>query len=63
MEQCPQRYIGPAMIDDINVVTQCRDGTLPVAGGLLDQSAYYLALSSALEREQNLIESEKSKRS
>lgn len=57
--QCPQSLIGREMICDIQVVSQCTGGVLPVAGGLLNQTAYYLALKSTLEADENLIQAEK----
>lgn len=56
------QYIGPDLIDDINIVSSCEGGTLPVAGGLLDQPAYFLELSTALKRDTNEIEREQSER-
>jgi hypothetical protein len=35
---------------------------LPVAGGLLDQSAWFLELRSLLKREENMVEREQNRR-
>lgn len=58
LSECPQEYIGAEIIGDINIVAACENGVLPVAGGLLDQSQYYLELSNAMKSEMALIEKE-----
>ena len=62
LHECPQRYIGNEIIADLNIVDQCRDGVLPVSGGLMDQSPYYFELTAAINREVNLIKQEKARR-
>jgi len=46
------------MIQNIQIINQCTGGTLPVAGGLLDQSAYYLAMKTALDSDEARIKNE-----
>jgi hypothetical protein len=53
---CPQKFIGPEMVSQINITAACTDGVLPVSGGLLDQSAYWFSLKSCLESDQAKIE-------
>lgn len=55
-------FIGSEIIGDINIVAACENGVLPVAGGLLDQPAYYHELSGRLKAECNMIEREQSER-
>ena len=59
--QCPQTYVGDEMISNIQIVNQCSGGVLPVSGGLLDQSAYYLALKTALDADESQINNDRNK--
>ena len=59
---CPNRYVGGRLINDINIAASCEDGVLPVAGGLLDQPAYFYELSRTMKNEVHSIELEQSKR-
>lgn len=61
MTECPSKYIGQELIQDIRIVT-ATEQHLPVAGGLLDQSAWWFELKTLLKSEENLIENEKAKR-
>jgi len=49
------------LIADIQVVT-ASEHHLPVAGGLLDQSAWWFELKNLLKSEENLIQNEQTKR-
>ena len=59
--ECPSKYIGQELIQDIRIVTSTEQH-LPVAGGLLDQSAWWFELKTLLKSEENVIENEKAKR-
>jgi hypothetical protein len=59
--ECPSRYIGKELIQDIRIVTSTEQH-LPVVGGLLDQSAWWFELKTLLKSEENVIENEKAKR-
>ena len=59
--ECPSKYIGQELISDIEIVT-ASEQHLPVAGGLLDQSAWWFELKRILASEENLIQQEQSKR-
>jgi len=61
LTQCPSKYIGRELIGDIQVITSS-EHHLPVAGGVLDQSAWWFELSETLRREEARIEQERSKR-
>jgi hypothetical protein len=61
IDQCPAKYIGRELIDDIRVVAASEDH-LPVAGGLLDQSSWWFELRERLRSEEYLIQDDKSKR-
>lgn len=61
LTECPSKFIGSELIQDIQVVSAC-EHHLPVAGGLLDQSAWWFALRSILKSEENRIQDEQSKR-
>ena len=58
LNQCPSKFIGQELISDIEIVVASKRH-LPVAGGLLDQSAWWFELKQQLEREQNIIEAER----
>jgi len=60
-KDCPSKFIGPELIADIKVVSAC-EHHLPVAGGLLDQSAWWFELRSLLKSEENRIQDEQTKR-
>jgi len=55
-------FIGSEIIGDINIVAACENGVLPVAGGLLEQPAYYHELSNRFKAECNAIEREQAER-
>lgn len=61
LTQCPSKYIGQELISDIQIVT-ASEHHLPVAGGLLDQSAWWFELRQALKAEENAIIEEREKR-
>ena len=61
ISECPSKYIGSELIDDIRIVT-ASEQHLPVAGGLLDQSAWWFELRSRLQTEERRIQDEKDKR-
>lgn len=61
ISECPQRFIGSELVDDIRIVS-ASDHHLPVAGGILDQSAWWFDLKETLRREENRIQDEQSKR-
>ena len=55
---CPREIIGSEMIEAINLASMCGQGDWPISGGLLNQSAWFLALKQQLDSEQSKIESE-----
>lgn len=59
--ECPSRYIGQDLIDDIRIVA-ASDHHLPVAGGLLDQSAWWFSLRSLLQAEEQQVRDEQDRR-
>jgi len=59
--ECPTKYIGQELIQDIHLIG-ATDTHLPVAGGLLDQSAWWFELRNLLKLEEHRVESEKEKR-
>ena len=58
---CPSQYIGSELISDIQVVS-ASEYHLPIAGGLLDQSAWWFELRQLLKSEESLIQSEQMRR-
>ena len=61
IEECPSRYIGSELIDDIRIVS-ASEHHLPVAGGLLDQSAWWFELRERLRAEEMRIQEDQAKR-
>lgn len=62
LTECPQKYVGSDMIYDLNIASACRDGVMPVSGGLMEQSAYWFDLWTTLESEQARIDRERMER-
>lgn len=62
LSQCPRQYIGGELTDAINAATLCEGGIWPVAGGLLDQSSWFVDLQQQLTRDTNRIKSEQFER-
>ena len=54
-------YVWRELISDIGIVT-ASEHHLPVAGGLLDQSAWWFELKQLLKAEENAIIEEREKR-
>jgi len=61
VSECPSKYIGTELIDDIRIVT-ASEQHLPAAGGLLDQSAWWFELRQSLQAEERRIQDEKDRR-
>lgn len=62
LTDCPQRYVGREMTEAINMAGMCGNGVWPGAGGILDQSAWFVDLFSVMEQEQSKIESMRNER-
>lgn len=56
---CPRDYVGCELTDAINLASFAGKGAMPVSGGLLDQSAWFVDLWQTLESDQNRIDTEK----
>lgn len=55
---CPRTFIGRQLTKAINIASLCGNGVLPVHGGLMDQSAWFVSLWQALQAEQSQIDAE-----
>ena len=56
IEGCPQQYVSD-ISEAMNMSSMCRDQKAwPVAGGLLDQSGWFLNFHTELRYEQNQID-------
>lgn len=62
VRECPMKYVGNKMIEAANLATFCKSGVFPVAGGLLDQAAWFVAFVQKLKAETSKIEAEQLKR-
>lgn len=56
LDQCPRTFIGQDLTECINYAALASRGDWPVVGGVLDQSAWFVALVQRLEAETNLID-------
>ncbi len=59
VEICCRNYVDGYLVRAINMACHAEKGMLPVAGGILDQSAWFVAVWSALTNEQNAIDAER----
>ena len=59
--ECPTKYVGGELLADIGIVS-ASEYHLPVAGGLLDQSAWWFELRQELRSEEANIQNEQHKR-
>lgn len=57
---CPRKFVG-SLWHHIGLAAMCSDGRLPVAGGVLDQSAWFMSLHQRLASETNAIQAEELK--
>ena len=61
LRECPSKFIGQDLVEDLQVVTSTKE-ILPSAGGLLDQSAWWFELRQTLQYEENQIEEARQRR-
>lgn len=57
LTQCPSKFIGRELISDIKLVS-ASENHLPVAGGLLDQSAWWFELRTRLRSEESRVQAD-----
>lgn len=62
LEECPRKFIGNSMTEEINLASYAQKGNLPEAGGMLDQPAWFVDLWGVLDQDQHRIEAEIRKR-
>lgn len=62
IRECPRQFVGYKVTEAVNIAALCGKGTFPEAGGLLDQSAWFISLYQSLTAEQNKIEREQQER-
>lgn len=62
INECPRKYVGADVTEAVNVASLCSIGVLPSAGGLMDQSAWFVNLWQQLQSEQSAIEAEQAER-
>lgn len=58
IDRCPREYVGEGMTDAINMATMSGNGDWPVAGGIVDQAAWFVGLKHALDNQIAKIENE-----
>ena len=61
LTSCGRRYIGNELVRALNLAALA-DKHLPSAGGLLDQSAWFIDLWTTFQNEQNRIDAERIER-
>jgi hypothetical protein len=59
LTECPREFMGSEFTRAVNFACMSGKGDWPVAGGLLDQAAWFIALNQELQNEQNRIDSER----
>ena len=59
ISECPRKFVGHELTEAINMAELCGNGCLPVAGGLLDQSSWFLSVWQTLKSEIARIENER----
>ena len=62
LSQCPRSYVDASMTDVVNIAALASKGSYPVAGGTLDQSAWFIQAMQTLESDINQLDNERSKR-
>jgi hypothetical protein len=60
--ECPKKYVGGDLLQAIDVAWMARDYGLPVAGGTIDQSAWFMDMLINFRSECNRIEVERQKK-
>ena len=59
LTECPRTMVDAPMVSAINLAAMSGNEGWPVAGGFLDQSAWFMDLKKTLENDRNKIESER----
>lgn len=59
---CARKYVDNSLARAINMTTYADKGIMPVGGGLLDQSAWFIDLWSTITDEENTIDRERQER-
>ena len=62
ISECPKTSVGHAITEAVNVAGLCGGGILPIHGGLLDQSAWFVDLWQTLKGEEARIDAQKAER-
>lgn len=62
LTECPRKFVGRAMTEEINMASWAQKGHLPEAGGMLNQPAWFVDMWGCLDQDQNRIEVEIRKR-
>jgi hypothetical protein len=60
--ECPRKFVPQEIFAAINMSTLAEKGLLPVAGGLLDQSSWYMELMHAMNSECAKVDAERAER-
>lgn len=61
IDGCPQKYVAD-ICDAVNLAGHAGNGLLPVAGGMMDQAAWFIQCWQALESDQQKIDDERTNR-
>lgn len=62
IDACPRAYVGHDITDAVNMAGMCRNGIMPIPGGLLDQSAWFVDLWQRMDSERAKIDAERIER-
>ena len=62
LNECPREFVGQELTEAINIASLCVNGVLPVSGGVMDQSAWFISVWQQLQSEQAKIDAEEAER-
>ncbi len=62
VDRCPREFVGGEVTDAINLISHAEKGNFPVAGGTLDQSAWFMGVMDRLQSDQSKIDAERMER-
>jgi hypothetical protein len=62
LAECPRKFIGQDLTECINYASLASKGAWPVAGGILDQAAWFVALVQRLEADTSMIDTARMER-
>lgn len=62
LTECPRRFVGSEITEAVNLISHAMNGVLPIAGGYLEQAAWFTEAWNRLLTETNRIDAERIER-